>query len=50
MKIWIDIIISVILGTVIALLTCCTVNKRETSAEELKNEYLKKEQEEKAIR
>ena len=41
-----DVIISIIAGTIIALLTCCA----DKSAEELKAEYLKKEQEEKAIR
>ena len=41
-----DIIISIIAGTIIALLTCCA-DKPVKSAEELKAEYLKKEQEEK---
>ena len=44
-----DAIISIIVGTIIALLTCCA-DKTVKSAEELKAEYLKKEQEEKAIR
>ena len=44
-----DAIISIIVGTIIALLTCCA-DKPVKSAEELKAEYLKKEQEEKAIR
>lgn len=44
-----DVIISIIVGTIIALLTCCA-DKPVKSAEELKAEYLKKEQEEKAIR
>ena len=44
-----DVIISIIAGTIIALLTCCA-DKTVKSAEELKAEYLKKEQEEKAIR
>ena len=44
-----DVIISIIAGTIIALLTCCA-DKPVKSAEELKAEYLKKEQEEKAIR
>ena len=44
-----DAIISIIAGTIIALLTCCA-DKPVKSAEELKAEYLKKEQEEKAIR
>ena len=44
-----DVIISIIVGTIIALLTCCA-DKTVKSAEELKAEYLKKEQEEKAIR
>ena len=44
-----DVIISIIVGTIIALLTCCA-DKPVKSAEELKAEYLKKEQEKKAIR
>ena len=44
-----DVIISIIVGTIIALLTCCA-DKPVKSAEELKAEYLKKEQEEKDIR
>ena len=44
-----DVIIGIIAGTIIALLTCCA-DKTVKSAEELKAEYLKKEQEEKAIR
>jgi hypothetical protein len=44
-----DVIIGIIAGTIIALLTCCA-DKPVKSAEELKAEYLKKEQEEKAIR
>ena len=44
-----DVINGIIAGTIIALLTCC-VDKPVKSAEELKAEYLKKEQEEKAIR
>ena len=44
-----DVIISIIVGTIIALLTCCA-DKPVKSAKELKAEYLKKEQEEKAIR
>ena len=44
-----DAIIGIIAGTIIALLTCCA-DKPVKSAEELKAEYLKKEQEEKAIR
>lgn len=44
-----DVIISIIAGAIIALLTCCA-DKTVKSAEELKAEYLKKEQEEKAIR
>ena len=44
-----DAIISIIAGTIIALLTCCA-DKTVKSVEELKAEYLKKEQEEKAIR
>ena len=44
-----DVIISIIAGTIIALLTCCA-DKPVKSAKELKAEYLKKEQEEKAIR
>ena len=44
-----DVIIGIIAGTIIALLVCC-IDKPVKSAEELKAEYLKKEQEEKAIR
>ena len=44
-----DVINGIIAGTIIALLTCC-IDKSVKSAEELKAEYLKKEQEEKAIR
>ena len=44
-----DVIIGIIAGTIIALLICCA-DKPVKSAEELKAEYLKKEQEEKAIR
>ena len=44
-----DVIIGIIAGTIIALLTCCA-DKPVKSAKELKAEYLKKEQEEKAIR
>ena len=44
-----DVIIGIIAGTIIALLTCCA-DKPVKSAEELKAEYLKKEQEKKAIR
>lgn len=44
-----DIIIGIIVGTIIAFLACCT-DKHVKSAEELKTEYLKKKQEEKAIR
>ena len=44
-----DIIISIIAGTIIALLTCCA-DKTVKSAEELKAEYLKKEQAAEAIR
>ena len=44
-----DVIIGIIAGTIIALLVCC-IDKPVKSAEELKTEYLKKEQEEKAIR
>ena len=44
-----DVINGIIAGTIIALLTCC-IDKPVKSAEELKAEYLKKEQEEKAIR
>lgn len=44
-----DVIIGIVAGTIIALLTCC-IDKPVKSAEELKTEYLKKEQEEKAIR
>ena len=44
-----DIIIGIIAGTIIALFVCC-VDRPVKSAEELKAEYLKKEQEEKAIR
>ena len=43
-----DVIIGIIAGTIIALLVCCG-DKTVKSAEELKAEYLKKEQEEKAI-
>lgn len=44
-----DVVICIIAGTIITLLTCCA-DKPVKSAEELKAEYLKKEQEEKAIR
>ena len=44
-----DVINGIIAGTIIALLVCC-IDKPVKSAEELKAEYLKKEQEEKAIR
>ena len=44
-----DVINGIIAGTIIALLTCC-IDKPVKSAEELKAEYLKKEQEKKAIR
>ena len=44
-----DVIKGIIAGTIIALLTCC-IDKPVKSAEELKAEYLKKEQEKKAIR
>lgn len=44
-----DVIIGIIAGTIIALLTCCA-DKPVKSAEELKAEYLKKEQEEERIR
>lgn len=44
-----DVIIGIIACVIIALLTCCA-DKPVKSAEELKTEYPKKEQEEKAIR